>query len=413
MSGGYWISTFLTLLGIAGLAAAQEAAPPVVYSYELSTRFFAPDPVVMHVDRDHDRERIEFAVMPLGFSAKPMHRRLLFDFAAHQVYIRDATGTCRVVRNGLETRAPRMMDPLGGGWAENLVSSQVRLLRRETINGMPARVVDDGDNHYWLAKDHDFPLRRVPMSNGKPLDVDFDVTRLRFAAPPAAILEIPAGCSAVDGESGEEQSTWEHPLGLEPAPLRLPPPVYSLRWTTRPSTDATTMDVNRDHDRESVEVIGAAGRPLRRALFDFAKHQVFIEDERGCHAMRYMAGNAPGWLDPVTGGGGNSLTSIRPKLIMMDHVNGMVARVYDAHDAGPGKIRLWLPQDYDFPLKIVGYELDDNDRPKHSFAVDEVLRIRYAAPPASKLDEPSKCEASELLIDDDFTKWEAFLRSKP
>ncbi|HEY3739807.1 MAG TPA: hypothetical protein VGL53_08180 [Bryobacteraceae bacterium] len=398
-------------LAIAAAAAAQQAAPRV-YSYELSTRFFAPDPVSMHVDRDHDRELIEFMVAPLGFNAKPARKQVFFDFKAHQVYIRDADGACRVIRNRLEDHAPRILDPLGGGWADDLAADRVRLLRRETINGMPARVVDDGDHYDWLAKDYDFPLRRVSMSNGKPLPVELDVTRLRFVAPLGAVLEFPSGCSKIDGELGEEQSTWIQPLRLEAAPLRLPPPVYSLRWTTRSASDPATIDAFRDHDREAIEVIGAHGT-LRRALFDFAKHQVFIEDERGCHGMRYAAGDAPAWVDPVTAGKGNSLTSIRPKLLMTERVNGMLARVYDAHDAGPGKIRLWLAQDYDFPLKVMGYELDDDDWPIHSFKVDEVLRIRYAAPAASKLEGPKTCENSESEIDDDFAKWEAFLKPKP
>jgi hypothetical protein len=403
----------LALLGTAltpSAGAQPLVLPPPTYSFVVASRFFNPDVVTMQVDRDHDREAVEFSISPNGFPVKPERKRILFDFADHRIYIQDAAG-CRVIGNELENRAPWMMDPLNGGWVEQLGNSQPAILRQEQVNGVPTRLIEGGSYRYWLAKDYDFPIRQVEMYNGRQSAVELDVTRLRLTAPAASLFVTPTGCEVMDADPvGDDVWRWEKPLKLEGKPLRLPPPTYSLRWTSFDLGAPITMQVDRDRDHEKVEVVGQGNR--KRVLFDFAAHQVFVQDDRGCRILRYLPGQAPGILDLVTSGAAGNLTAIRPKLLRWEPVNGMPARVFDAHDAGPAKIRYWLERDYDFPLKEIVYQLDDSDRPTSSNKVSEVLQLRYTAPAAALFDPPKGCAAVEGEIGEEFESWTDFLKSR-
>jgi hypothetical protein len=399
-----------TILGTILAAQAQSPRlPPPTYSFRLASRFFAQDSVIMQVDRDHDREVVVFAIAPTGFGAKPERKRVLFDFSTHQIYIQDDAG-CRVIPNELENRAPAMMDPLSDPSTARLVESNPKVLRREMINGLLTRVVDYGDYRYWLLDEYDFPMRRAPMSSGRPLDVDIDISRLRFAAPQASLFAIPSDCKAMDTEPvADYWWKWRKPLKLEGKPLRLPLPTYSLELTSYMDEHPRTIQVDRDHEREAIEIRSQAKR--QRILLDFVKHRVFVRDGAGagCRETGYSPAQPPSDLDPTTGGAAVSLVDMRPKLLQWERVNGQLTRVFDVHDAGPGKIRLWLTQDYDFPLKEVAYQLDDQDRPTGSNKVFEVQQIQYFARAGVVFDPPAGCVAVEGEISEDFSNWDSFL----
>lgn len=401
--------TVTLLLLAATTTLYSQALPrlPVSYSYQATTQFFRPDPAILQVSRDRDRELIEFTIAPKGFNAQPSHKRILFDFAAHVAQLQDEAG-CRSYRNALDA-APALLDPVNGSGVAELVSSHPQFLRSEMVNGLAARMVKAEGATIWLARDYDFPIRQVtPGAERDPWYVELDVRQLVLKAPLAARFAAPAACGEADpalpplGQNHDDG--WDDALRLQAQPLRLPL-VYSLRL--RDGDEVKQVD--RNGQLEAVVI--RKGKQSRRVAFDFLRHRVAVVDGEGCRETEYLPGVPPVYLDPISTEVVKSLLDQRIRVLRWEMLRGVRTRLVENRNTpGPVIDYYWLPEKYDFPLK---YAFRLTEEPKRGLVTAwEIEQIQYAPPAAAAVEFPKGCVAVPGTVGGQFEGWDQFFEGK-
>lgn len=186
-------------------AGAQTPPLPRTYSFEGTASMLMPGlKVVVH--RNGPWEVIE-RILPGREGMPPeLHDRVLYDFDGHKVYTRDLLADRCTVQRYESPYAP-MFDPIGGAEEQiaQMAKAPPRVLRRETVNGIPARVVEDrlegadGKYRLWLEEKYGFPVRMEVALAGRPAAVQLDMAQLSYAASPAALFVPPSGCTPIGG----------------------------------------------------------------------------------------------------------------------------------------------------------------------------------------------------------------------
>ncbi len=165
-------------------------------------------PSIVKVARDGPKEAID-QILPVGPGrAKEFHNHILYDFQAHKIYtklISDPSVPCSVM-DYTSPAVPAEFDPITSS-ADSMKDflAHATLLRRETVNGIPSKVMeltaDQMKVTAWIADPGGFPVKEVMVPPGGAATTMFEVKQLSFARPPASALAPPAGCKTVSGEA--------------------------------------------------------------------------------------------------------------------------------------------------------------------------------------------------------------------
>ena len=388
------------------LAGQQLRPTPQSYSYQATTHFFRPDPVVLQVNRAQNSTVIEFNVSSKGFnSAKPNHKLVFLDLSSHLIHIQDEAG-CRTFRNSLDT-APSLLDPVNGTGIPDLGAAQT--LRREVVNGLPARLVQIEGAKVWLARDYDFPLRQVtPAAESTPQNVELDVRQLVLKTPPAARLAAPIPCADVDPAAKplglNHDEGWDEALRLQASPLRLPR-IYSMRVRH----DKEVRQIDRNQQLEAVVI--QEGKQRRRVVFDFERHRASVEEGTSCREIDYSAPVPPFGFDPTTAEELQPLVETRVRVLRWETLRGLRTRlVENSQTAGPFVEYFWLPEQYDFPLR---YAFRLTLEPQRGVVTAwEVEQIQFTSPSKEALEFPKACQAMLGTIGALFEGWPEFYDDK-
>jgi len=179
-------------------------------------------PLNILVYRDGSRERIE-----VGSGAQAGEGTHLFDFVAHKYYefgLIAGQQRCFIGRYP-SARAPINLDLVTGS-ADILkqmpAGAQQRFVRREVVNGIPARLVEIGSDaepkdpgepapsRIWLAEQGGFIVKlEARGEDGRPYTA-FEVKRFGIEPPAAALLAIPPNCTAIDSEMDDTGTVRAH-----------------------------------------------------------------------------------------------------------------------------------------------------------------------------------------------------------
>ncbi|MGA2572519.1 MAG: hypothetical protein ABSF23_18580, partial [Terracidiphilus sp.] len=193
---------------LCAFAASLFPQAPQTYSYTQDPAMSLMGPSIVKVVRDGPREAID-QILPVGPGrTKEFHNHILYDFQAHKIYtqlVSDPSVPCTVMTytspavpdefDVITASADSMKDFLG----------HATLLRRETVNGIPAKVMEMSTDQMkvtaWIADPGGFPVKEIMLPPGGAATTMLEVKQLSFAKPPASAFAPPAGCKAVGGEA--------------------------------------------------------------------------------------------------------------------------------------------------------------------------------------------------------------------
>ena len=182
---------------------AQAAATPRSYSLVEINSMIAPD-MTIKIYRDGPRE-ILLQTRPVSAgSPKGYNGGLYYDFAAHFLYVWDATdGTPNCGRQTYaDSTAPAAFD-IVSGTAEmmaSLASAPRTAATRDSVHGMAASAfsVTDTAQHVtmrmWLADKTNYILKVTAAQNGAAPGTLLDVQSITIAKPPASAFAVPSTC---------------------------------------------------------------------------------------------------------------------------------------------------------------------------------------------------------------------------
>ena len=194
------------LLFVATALYPQSPAPQS-YSYTLDP---APNPLgvsVVKLARDGPLEAVDqfFAVGPDG--SKDFHNHVLYDFQAHKIYtqiLSDPSVPCTVMTY-ISPAAPPEFDIMIDSPDLEDLRAHATLVRRETVNGIPAKVVEMTVGPMkvtaWLADPGGYPVKLVMTAQDGRSTTMLELKQLSFAKPPASAFVPPSVCTAVQGEA--------------------------------------------------------------------------------------------------------------------------------------------------------------------------------------------------------------------
>jgi hypothetical protein len=179
-----------------------------VYSYIQDPATSLMGPSVVKVARDGPKEAID-QILPVGPGrAKEFHTHILYDLQAHKIYTRlvsDPSVPCSVMTY-TSPAVPDEFDVITAS-AESMKDflAHATLLRRETMNGIPAKVMEMTADQMkvtaWITDPGGFPVKEVMVPPGGAATTMLEVKQLSFARPPASAFAPPAGCKVVSGEA--------------------------------------------------------------------------------------------------------------------------------------------------------------------------------------------------------------------
>ena len=206
------------LLVVCGLFAvttgAQAPAPqvPAPQAYTLSAEITQDgQKILVTIYRDGAKERVEMA--PGGVPGKLVS---IYDFEAHKVYwiMTGPMPSCSAGRY-LSSRAPIGEDPVTGS-AQVLANlpkgSQRKFVRREDVNGIPARLEEIAAparpaaadavqlSRLWISEPDGIIVKMEGASRGGRPSTLLEVKRFAAEKPQAALFVPPADCQAGNAE---------------------------------------------------------------------------------------------------------------------------------------------------------------------------------------------------------------------
>jgi len=206
-SSRHWFA-LATVAGILSATARPQNSAPQTYSYTEDPATSLMGPSILKVARDGAKEAVD-QILPVGPGrAKEFHNHIFYDFAAHKIYtklVSDPSVPCTVM-DYASPAAPEEFD-LFASSAESMKEqlAHARQLGTETVNGIPAKVVeltsDDAKERAWIADPGGYPVKVIlTPPNGTPATL-LEVKQLSFAKPLASALIPPPGCKSVKGEA--------------------------------------------------------------------------------------------------------------------------------------------------------------------------------------------------------------------
>jgi hypothetical protein len=197
-----------------------QTSVPQVYSYIQDPATSLMGPSVVKVARDGPKEAID-QILPVGPGrAKEFHNHILYDLQAHKIYIKlvsDPSVPCSVMAY-TSPAVPDEFDVITAS-ADSMKDflAHAKLLRRETVNGIPAKVMeltaDQMKVTAWIADPGGFPIKEVMVPPGGAATTMLEVKQLSFARPPASAFAPPTGCKVVSGEATATGAHAEFSLG--------------------------------------------------------------------------------------------------------------------------------------------------------------------------------------------------------
>jgi hypothetical protein len=203
-----YLFALLIVLGTFTSYLWPQAPAPQVYSYTQDPAASIMGPSIVKVARDGPKEAID-QILPVGPGrAKEFHNHILYDLQAHKIYtklISDPSVPCSVM-DYTSPAVPAEFDPITGS-ADSIKDflAHATLLRKETVNGIPAKVMEMTADQMkvtaWIADPGGFPVKEIMVPPGGAATTMLEVKQLSFARPPASALAPPTGCKAVSGEA--------------------------------------------------------------------------------------------------------------------------------------------------------------------------------------------------------------------
>jgi hypothetical protein len=180
------------------------------------------------------------------------------------------------------------------------------------------------------------------------------------------------------------------------------PQAYSLTQVTQMTEvsmfsggQPSNLKVYRNGTEELVELTIApfAANPKGvhfRYLFDFQAHKAYTLDfvNKACSWMNYVSARAPIWYDPITAmddAARAELAKAKQHTMGTESVNGIPALMTES-DTPDGKVRTWLAQKGDFPVKMTLQAKDGTVG-----TMMEVKQVDFSPPAASLLVPPANC----------------------
>ncbi len=202
------VFALLIVLGTFTSYLWPQTPAPQVYSYTQDPASSIMGPSIVKVARDGPKEAID-QILPVGPGrAKEFHNHILYDFQAHKIYtklISDPSVPCSVM-DYTSPAVPAEFNPITSS-ADSMKDflAHATLLRRETVNGIPSKVMeltaDQMKVTAWIADPGGFPVKEVMVPPGGAATTMLEIKQLSFARPPASALAPPAGCKTVSGEA--------------------------------------------------------------------------------------------------------------------------------------------------------------------------------------------------------------------
>ncbi|MGO8759661.1 MAG: hypothetical protein ACLQG3_16205 [Terracidiphilus sp.] len=192
---------------LAAFAATLWPQAPQTYSF---TEDPAPNPMgvsVVKVVRDGPKEAVD-QFFPVGPGRdKEFHNHILYDLQAHKIYTRivsDPSVPCTVMTY-TSPAVPDAFDVMNPSPDMADFLAHAALLRRETVNGIPAKVMEMTADQMkvtaWIADPGGYPVKEVMVPPGGTATTMLEVKQLSFARPPASAFAPPNGCTPVQGEA--------------------------------------------------------------------------------------------------------------------------------------------------------------------------------------------------------------------
>jgi len=201
------------LLVVSGLLAATAGAQtPTPQAYTLSAEVTQNGrKILMTIYRDGPKVRVEMAG-----EGVPGNMHTLYDFEAHKVYwiMEGPQPGCSAGRY-LSARAPIGVDPFTGSaqtLAELPKGSQRTFVRREEVNGIPARLEDIAvpanasapdvvqPSRLWLSEPDGIIIKMEGAKRGGRPSTILEVKRFTTEKPQAALFSSPAACQMTNSE---------------------------------------------------------------------------------------------------------------------------------------------------------------------------------------------------------------------
>jgi hypothetical protein len=156
---------------------------------------------------------------------------------------------------------------------------------------------------------------------------------------------------------------------------------------------AANLKLSRRGSKELVELTVPpwGGNPQgvhMRYLFDFEAHKAYQQhlDTHACAWIKYISARAPKNYDPVTSAAGDpEFARAKQHSLGTETVNGIPAYITES-DSPQGKIRMWLAQRGDFPVKMQMAGPDGKP-----VTLLEVKHLDFSPPAASLFVPPGNC----------------------
>jgi hypothetical protein len=192
---------------LGAFAATLWPQSPQTYSYTLDP---APNPLgasIVKLARDGPMEAVDQFFPPGLGRDKEFHNHVLYDFQAHKIYtqiVSDPSVPCSVMTY-TSPAAPDAFDVMNA--SPDIVDfiAHATLLRKETVNGIPAKVMEMTADQMkitaWIADPGGFPLKEIITGQDGKTTTVLEMKQLRFAKPPASAFVPPSGCTAIQGEA--------------------------------------------------------------------------------------------------------------------------------------------------------------------------------------------------------------------
>jgi len=216
-----------------------QAPGPQTYSYVQDPAASILGRAIVKVARDGPREAID-QILPVGPGrAKEFHNHLLYDFQAHKIYMQivsDPSVPCSVMTY-TSPAVPEEFDVITrSAGADSLkdVLAHATLVRKESVNGVPARVMEVNARNMketlWVADPGGFPVKVVLLPPNGVATTMLEVKQLSLERPPASAFVPPSGCQALRGEATATHTHVEFGTGVEAStpggstPAAAPPP---------------------------------------------------------------------------------------------------------------------------------------------------------------------------------------------
>jgi hypothetical protein len=193
-------------------APAQSVTLPQTYAFTATSNMMGP--MTITVNRNGTKELIELAGSGGGY-----HLRVLYDFQANRIFTVDLNSKQCTTQQYVSPYAPSLHDPIGAAGETGSQAGALRAISRESVNGISARVVEaqlaEGQGKYriWLEEKFGFPVKQTVFLGSGPERLVFEMRKLSYAPPAAAMFAEPAGCTRIAGTTNANGGSAEMSVG--------------------------------------------------------------------------------------------------------------------------------------------------------------------------------------------------------